>query len=115
MKKVIALMLVSLVGYAPIGFAACVVCDAAAADNYATASAGKLGRGLANAAFGWVEILRQPVIQENKWEGVSKGFVYAIGRTVQGALEAGTFLVPGAKIPTLDPACPLDWMGGAGS
>lgn len=103
MKKGFALMLVMLVAWAPMSFAACAVCDWAASDDYARASAGKLSRGLLNTAFGWVEFFRQPAINDNPWEGVGRGVVHTFGRTGSGVLEVVTFLVPGAKIPLPTP------------
>lgn len=110
MKKVFALLMVMLVACAPMSFAACPICNAATSDSYATAAAGKLGRGLSNAALGWVELFRQPAINENKWEGVGRGFVHTIGRTLSGVGEAVTFFIPGAKIPVPDPSCPFEMM-----
>ena len=110
MKKVFVLFLTMLVACAPLSFAACSVCDAAASDDYAKGAMGKLGRGLLNAGFGWVELFRQPAINENKWEGVGRGVVHSIARTGSGVLEAATFIIPQAKIPTPTPGCPLDLM-----
>ena len=110
MKKVFALMLVILTVCAPISFAMDAVCEAASSDNYISAASGKLVRGIANAAFGWVELFRQPAINQNPWEGVGKGFVQTIARTGSGILEVATFIVPKAHIPLADPACPLDMM-----
>ena len=111
MKKVLVLVVAMLVACVPMSFAACAVCNAAASDSYAKAAVGKLGRGIANAGFGWVELFRQPAIRANKWEGVGRGFVHTIGRTGLGVVEAATSIIPGAKIPKMDPACPLDMMG----
>lgn len=109
MKKLLALVVVMLVACAPLSFAAACPNPDSYDDNYGKAAGAKVVRGLSNAALGWVEILRQPVINENKWEGVSKGFVYAVGRTGSGALEAATFFIPQADIPLLTPACPLEF------
>jgi putative exosortase-associated protein (TIGR04073 family) len=108
MKKVLALAVVMVVACAPLSFAACPVCNATGSDNYGVAAAGKLGRGILNAGFGWVELFRQPIIRENKWEGVGRGLVHTVTRTLSGGLEAATFIIPGASIPVPDPACPLD-------
>lgn len=115
MKKVFALLVAMLVACAPMSFAACGICNAAASDSYATAAAGKLGRGLANAGLGWVELFRQPAINQNKWEGVGRGFVHTIGRTLSGVVEAATFLIPGANIPVPTPSCPIEMMGSTSS
>ena len=111
MKKAIAFAVVLLVAFAPISFAADPVCNMAASSSYAAAASGKLLRGVANTGFGWVELIRQPTINSNKWEGVSKGVFYTGQRTVYGVVEAVTFLLPSYKTPQSDPACPLDMLG----
>ncbi len=113
MKKVFVLVMALLVACAPMSFAACQICTAADSSDYAKAAAGKLGRGIANAAFGWVELFRQPAINKNPWEGVGKGIVHTIGRTGSGILEAATFIIPNAKIPLPNPTCPLEMLGSA--
>lgn len=105
MKKVFALMLALLVACAPMSFANW-ICDSVDSDAYLNAAGGKLIRGIGNVAFGWVELIRQPTIQANKWEGVSKGVSYFVLRTLSGALEAVTFFIPGAEIPVPEPTCP---------
>ena len=110
MKKALVFVIALLVIATPMSFAADMFCEAANSSSYLTAAGGKLGRGVANAAFGWVELLRQPALNENGWEGVGRGIVHTIGRTGSGILEVATFIVPQAKIPLLDPACPLDMM-----
>ena len=111
MKKVFVLVMVMLVACAPMSFALCQICTAADSSDYAKSAAGKLGRGIANGAFGWVELFRQPAINANPWEGVGKGLVYTIGRTGSGILEAATFIIPSAKIPLPNPTCPLEMLG----
>ena len=61
----------------------------------------KLGRGLANAGFGWIEILggvERSTTQDNIVSGVTVGPVQglgnAIGRTVLGVWEVATFPIP---------------------
>ena len=108
MKKAIALVVVMLIACAPMSFAADSVCNWAASDSYPTAATGKLLRGVTNAGFGWIELFRQPTINANKWEGASKGVYHTLTRTLTGAAEAATFLVPSIKIPAESPACPLD-------
>ena len=110
MKKALVLVIAMLIAFAPMSFAACQFCTWADSDSYVEGAAGKLTRGVANAAFGWVELLRQPAINDNAWEGVGRGIVHSIGRTGSGVLEVATFIVPQAKIPLLDPACPLEMM-----
>ena len=112
MKKIFALLLVLLVAWAPMSFAQCPVCVAAASEDYAKSTLGKLGRGITNAGFGWIELFRQPAIRENPWEGVGRGFVHTIARSGSGALEAATSWLPGATIPLPDPKCPLDLLQG---
>ena len=109
MKKLLVLVIVMLVACAPLSFAACAICNATTSDNYGKAALGKLGRGIANAGLGWVELFRQPVLNENKWEGVGLGVVHTIGRTGSGVLEAVTFFIPQAKIPVPTPSCPLEF------
>ena len=108
MKKVFALLVAMLIACAPMSFAANWACDAAGSDVYLKAAGGKLIRGIENVAFGWVELVRQPMIQANKWEGVSRGVGEAVLRTLSGAVDAVTFFVPSAKIPLRAPACPTD-------
>ena len=107
MKKVFVLLVAMLVACAPMSFANW-ACDAAGSDVYLKAAGGKLLRGVENVAVGWVELIRQPMVQANKWEGVSRGIGETVLRTLSGAVEAGTFFVPAAKIPLRAPACPTD-------
>ncbi|MBI4573486.1 MAG: exosortase system-associated protein, TIGR04073 family [candidate division NC10 bacterium] len=70
------------------------------AGQYATDAGTKLGRGVVNAATGWVEIPRQSVIggKENGVLGGFGGFFKGIGlgvaRTLAGAFEIATFWIP---------------------
>ena len=107
MKKAFVFAVAMLVVVAPMSFANS-VCEAVNSPQYAKAAAAKLLRGVGNAALSWVEFFRQPMINENKWEGVGRGIVYTGVRAVAGALEAGTALIPGAKIPQPEPPCPTD-------
>ena len=111
MKKAIVLLLIMMVAYSPMSFALCSICQKAQSDKYAEAAVGKLGRGLANTALGWVELFRQPYINENHWEGFGKGLVYTVGRTGSGILEVVTFPFPKLEIPLPDPSCPLEMRG----
>ncbi len=108
MKKVLVLLVALLVAVAPVSYAANWACDSATSDIYLKATGGKLLRGIGNAAFGWVELVRQPMIQDNKWEGVSRGIGHTILRTVSGAVEAVTCWVPKADVPAPAPVCPTD-------
>jgi putative exosortase-associated protein (TIGR04073 family) len=108
MKKLLVLMVVMLVACAPLSFAGSCP-NPASHDNYAQAAGAKLFRGLTNAALGWVELLRQPVINDNKWEGLGHGVVHAIGRTGSGILEVATFFIPQVDVPVPTPSCPLEF------
>ncbi|MBI4372811.1 MAG: hypothetical protein HY585_03695 [Candidatus Omnitrophica bacterium] len=110
MKKAFALMLVMLIACAPLSFAACSICNATASDSYAKAAGAKLIRGVSNIGLSWVELFRQPTINENKWEGVGRGLVHTVGRIGVGALDVVTFLFPRIETPTMSPSCPLDLM-----
>ena len=107
MKKILVLAVVILLSVVPLSFAN-TVCDSVDSSDYLTSAGARLVRGIGNAALCWVEVFRQPMINENKWEGVGRGFVYTGIRGIAGALEAATAIVPGAKIPQPDPACPTD-------
>ena len=107
MKRVFFLAIVMVVALTPLAFAN-PVCDAVGSSNYAKATGAKLVRGIGNVAFSWVELFRQPIIVENKWEGVGKGFVQTGVRAVAGAAEVATAIIPGAKIPQPNPSCPTE-------
>lgn len=115
MKKLLVLAVVMVVACAPLSFAACAICNATDSGSYGKAALAKLTRGIANAGLGWIELLRQPVINENKWEGVGMGVIHTIGRTGSGVLEAVTFFVPQAEIPLPDPSCPLEFGSESGT
>ncbi|MBI4394700.1 MAG: hypothetical protein HY583_00735 [Candidatus Omnitrophica bacterium] len=106
MRKLIVLSLIMLMACAPLSFAG--ICTSVDSPGYLTAASSKFIRGIGNVALSWVELLRQPVINENKWEGVGRGIVHTGVRAVSGALEVVTAIIPGAKIPQPDPACPTD-------
>src|SRR3990167_5043508 len=110
MKKVLVLMIALLVAFAPMSFAYD-FCAAADSDPYADAAVGKLGCGITNAAFGWLELIHQPQVNENAWEGIGRGVVHTIGRTASGVLQAGTFIIPDAKFPVPTPASAFDLLG----
>lgn len=70
----------------------------------------KLGRGIANAATGWVEIPKQVYLTSSEYDpltglvfGSVKGVCYAVLRTASGAYDGGTFLVPPYDKPLLEP------------
>ena len=107
MKKVLVSAVVMLVALMPLAFANS-VCDAVDSPQYAKAAGAKLVRGVGNVALSWVEFFRQPIINENKWEGVGRGIVYTGFRAVAGALDVVTFLAPRAKMPQVEPSCPTE-------
>ena len=68
----------------------------------------KLGRGLSNISLGWIEVPRQMIkVKQERGDGAGdvsgifwgplKGFTFFIGRTILGAYEVATFLVPSYK------------------
>src|SRR3990167_2368167 len=107
MKKTVILAMGLAVLFAPMCYADA-ACDAAGSENYLKSTAGKLYRGIGNAALSWVEVFRQPMINENKWEGVGKGIVQTGVRAVLGALDVATAIFPGVNVPLPDPPCPRD-------
>lgn len=73
----------------------------AMAETYASQSADKFGRGLANSATGWGEIPKN-IVKESRDSnaligityGTVKGAAHTVGRTVVGAFDLATFFVP---------------------
>ena len=68
----------------------------------------KLGTGIANVVTGFVEIPKNMVIESNEngvAYGVTIGFitgiVHSVGRTLTGALDIATFMIP--TKPLIDP------------
>ena len=84
------------------------VCEDVNSPEYMKAAGSKLVRGVGNVAFSWVELFRQPAINQNKWEGVGRGIFHTGLRALAGAGDAVTFLFPKVAIPQLEPACPTD-------
>ncbi|MBI4358624.1 MAG: hypothetical protein HY584_04925 [Candidatus Omnitrophica bacterium] len=107
MKKVSVLVIAMFVMVAPFAFANA-VCDNVDSSEYLKATGAKFVRGVGNVALSWVELFRQPNINENKWEGVGRGVLHTGVRAVAGAGEAVTAIIPGVKIPQPDPPCPTD-------
>lgn len=107
MKKIVVLAVVMAAIFTPFSFAN-PVCDAVDSPEYLRAAGAKLVRGVGNLALSWVELFRQPIVNENKWEGVGRGFVHTGVRAVAGAVEVVTAFIPGAKIPQPDPSCPTE-------
>ena len=61
----------------------------------------KLGRGLCNTAFGWFEIVNEIGHESDRHgpeigivSGMVRGSAFAVGRTLGGAYEVVTFLLP---------------------
>ncbi|GEM_PF-3290626 len=106
MRKIIILAIIVSVAMMPMAFAN--ICDSVHSPRYLEATGSKFVRGLGNVLFSWVELFRQPIINENKWEGVGRGFLQTGVRAVAGALEVVTAIVPGANIPQPNPPCPTD-------
>lgn len=70
-------------------------------DNYLKKAPGMLGRGFSNTAFGWVDVVTQPI----RWSknsplgtgtliGLVMGPVVGTLRTTSGVVDLGTFWVP---------------------
>ena len=64
----------------------------------------KLGRGSTNIATGWVEVFNQPLqmAKTERWAiamggGVPKGIFMALMRTLVGAYETLTFVIPNGE------------------
>ena len=75
--------------------------NAALAQEYPTKVGEKLGNGIANVITGVVEIPKTMIITGHKkgapyglTAGFFTGLVHTVGRTVSGAIDIATFLVP---------------------
>ena len=106
MKKTAILAVVMLIALVPLVFAN--VCESVSSEKYLEATGSKIVRGTGNMLFCWVEVFRQPAINENKWEGVGRGVLQTGVRAVAGALEVATAIIPGVNIPQPSPSCPTD-------
>lgn len=81
----------------------------AAASSYAARLGGKLGNGIANVATGFVEIPRT-IRVANRAEGpayaatagLMTGIVHMLGRTLSGAYDLATFVIPTRPIVNPD-------------
>lgn len=69
--------------------------------NYPTAAGRKLGRGVANLAFGWIDIFKgisDVAAENNTIAAMTWGPIYGLGkavvRTAAGAYEIVTFPIP---------------------
>ena len=92
-KKWFALTLVMAMCFAPV--------LAADEEKYPDSLEQKLGAGLANAATGWVELAKSPIVISNKeglvmglTVGLAKGLFNTIGRTFWGVFDVVTFILP---------------------
>ncbi len=80
--------------------AACPICSRAneEAAAYPAKAVSTLGRGAANALFGWTELIRQPAQEAkaggNVLVGIGKGVGQGVLRTLAGVGEALTFWTP---------------------
>ncbi|BBL70423.1 hypothetical protein MoryE10_10290 [Methylogaea oryzae] len=68
--------------------------------DYPSDVAEKFGRGLSNGALGWVEfgknLYNEPVQHGPLYApvGLLKGVAHAVGRTLVGAIDVASFLIP---------------------
>ena len=106
MRKIAVLIVIVSLAVMPLAFAN--ICDNVGSDDYLKATGAKLVRGTGNILFSWVELFRQPVVNENKWEGVGRGVLHTGIRALTGAAEVVTAIVPGVQIPQPNPSCPSD-------
>jgi len=75
------------------------------AHNYATKVGEKLGNGIANAVTGFVEIPKTMMITGRRHgatygmtAGLFTGLFHSVGRSLAGALDIATFMVPTTPI-----------------
>jgi len=81
----------------------------ASASSYPARLGGKMGNGIANVVTGIAEIPKTIMIA-NRQEGVAyaatagvvTGLVHMLGRTLSGAYDLGTFIIPTKPIVTPD-------------
>ena len=93
----------------------CPICHHAnnQAAPYAEQASSTLLRGALNTAFGWTDLLVEPVSEVqakgNLATGLGKGVSHALKRTAQGLGELVTFWVPRSKTsgPPLATDCPI--------
>jgi putative exosortase-associated protein (TIGR04073 family) len=81
----------------------------ASASSYASRLGGKIGNGIANSVTGIAEIPKTIIIA-NRREGVAyaatagvvTGILHMVGRTLSGAYDLATFVIPTKPIVTPD-------------
>jgi putative exosortase-associated protein (TIGR04073 family) len=83
--------------------------QAVMADNYPAKAGGKLVNGIANVATGIVEIpktiaiiSRSEGVAYGATAGIMMGIMQMVGRTLHGALDVATFMVPTKPLVTPD-------------
>lgn len=113
MRKITILTVIVSLAVMPLAFAN--VCDSVSSSKYLEATGSKMVRGVGNVLLSWVELFRQPTVNENKWEGVGRGVMQTGVRAVSGAVEAVTAIIPGVNIPQPDPPCPTDLVNSTNS
>jgi len=81
---------------------------AAMAESYPEKVTGKLGNGIANVVTGFIEIPKNMLILSHEETpaygatvGLMVGIVYMVGRTLFGAIDIATFMIP--TKPFVDP------------
>ncbi len=91
--KWLALALAMAMSFAPV--------QAVGEEKYPVSLEQKLGVGLLNAATGWVELAKTPIVISNKeglgmglTVGVAKGLFNTLGRTFWGVFDVVTFVLP---------------------
>ncbi len=86
--------------FSALAFSMLAVSPAAQAGDYATQSAGKFSRGIANLATGWLEVPKN-ISNESRASnagvgltyGTLKGAAHTVGRTLSGAVDTATFFI----------------------
>ncbi len=104
MKLVVFCGIFLFLAHAGTGWASNAEVSPTADVDYGTGVGKKLGRGLSNVVFGWLEFLKgiQDVGEENNFiAAITWGPLYGLGktvvRTVAGAYEVATFPIPVPK------------------
>ena len=105
MKKLAILfcvLTIALMAVAPYAMAGDTLVRGATSDHYLTKAPSMLFRGLHNVAFGWAELIVQPINHSKNaplvigtLTGLAMGPVMAVARTGSGVVDVLTFWVPG--------------------